>query len=1181
MRERQAARPRVSWIGALISLLCLAFLIVFSVFHWGDERQFALLLQRAEPFWLLLAVALQAGTYLCAGAIWGMVASAAGHRLAPTHLARLSVEKLSVDQFVPAGGLFGNVVVVNALRKKGLPATVATEALLVDLISHYLGLALLSLAALGVLWFHHRVTPVILGLVGLFGLLVAGVPSAIAWFLRHRDFQPGPRLRRFRASRRLLEVLRRVSPERVWNARLLLGATSFQIGIFVLDAATFWTVLHALGSPVHLLTTFAAVVVATIAGMFSLLPGGVGSYEAAAIGTLVLLDVPVEAALTGTLLLRGLTLWLPLVPGLLFARSDLVAEGGGEGGPGPEGEAVDPLLPLEELITRLASDRGGLTEEEAARRHLSWGPNAIGAPRSGGTLVGILRTLGNPLALILLAAAVAAAFLGQVADPLIITAVVLLSGAVNFWQSSRSAKAIERLQARIAPQATVIRGGSSRSVPREEVVVGDVVRLSAGDLVPADARLLEAVDLHVQQAALTGESIPAEKVASEGPLLLATPDAKELIFVGTSVVSGSATALVFAIGGSTQFGDVARRIAARPEETEFERGLRRFGMLILRTVVFLVLFIVIVGIAMEHDPLESVMFAVALAVGLTPEYLPMILTVTLSQGALRMAKEKVIVRHLASIQNLGSIDVLCCDKTGTLTTGEMRLDASVDPLGAPSERPLVLGSWNSALETGVKSPLDAAILLRAQAMPVEIEKIAEIPFDFERRRLSVVLREGGRVLLVTKGAPESVLSICEWVELAGEARPFDEALREAALGVFERISGEGYRALGVAYRALDGEGGVGRDAEAGLTFVGFLSFADQLLEGAAEAIEALRADGVEVKVLSGDNELVARTICKKVGLDVGAIASGERLAHLDALALARLAEETTVFARVSPAQKQRIVQALQHSGRVVGFMGDGINDAPSLHSADVGISVAGAVDVAQESSDILLLERRLEVLHGGILAGRRASANVLKYLLMGTSSNFGNMLSMAGAISFLPFLPMLPTQILVNNFLYDLAQITIPTDRVDPAYLRAPQRWDIGLVRRFMWTIGPLSSIFDFLTFGALLLVFRFGASEFQSGWFVESLTTQVLVVFVIRTMGRPWANRPSRPLALTVLVVVLVGIFLPFSPFAGPLGFTPLPWQFFAFIAAVIPTYLALVELVKTRLVRRVLAVEFSADTQ
>ncbi len=831
---------------------------------------------------------------------------------------------------------------------------------------------------------------------------------------------------------------------------------------------------------------------------------------------------------------------------------------------------IEPGAVLAQVLERLGTSRHGLSASEADRRLHDWGFNELTTRTWRAKVFGVARLIANPLVVILLVAGTASALLREVADAAIIFVIVLASSGLNAWQTLRSARAVRRLQRQIAPTATVLRDGMWVELPRRRIVAGDILRLSAGDMVPADARLLEATDLHVQQAALTGESLPAEKLPSDGALAKIGPESPALVYLGTSVVSGTATAVAFATGEHTAFGDIVERLAARPDETEFERGTRRFGLLILETVIVLVMFVLVVNVSLGGDMLQSLLFSVALAVGLTPEFLPMITTVTLAQGAIRMAREKVIVKHLSSIQNLGSIDILCSDKTGTLTVGTMSLDASLDPFGQPSSRPLALAQLNSRFETGIKSPLDAALLERAAVEPDGYAKTDEIPFDFERRRTSVVVENAGRRLLVTKGAPESVFDVSSSYEQGGAAHTLDAAARTRCEETFRALSQRGLRVLAVAHREVSAASGFTVADERELTLVEFVTFADHLLDGVAESIVRLRDDGVVVKILTGDNELVSRYICEQVGLEVGRIVLGSEVERMDDLALAHVAEHATVFARVSPAQKHRIIRALKLGRHVVGFLGDGINDAPSLHGADVGISVAGAVDVAREASDIILLERRLDVLHAGILAGRRSFGNVLKYVLMGTSSNFGNMLSMAGAAVFLPFLPMLPTQILLNNFLYDLAQVTIPTDRVDPVYIRRPQRWNIHLVRRFMLLIGPISSAYDFLTFFVLFRVFRFGETLFHTGWFLESLATQTLVLFVIRTVGRPWTDQPSTPLIVTTLAVVAIGAVLPFSSLAAPLGLGPLPLGYFAFLIAVVVTYLAIVEVVKRHVMRQ-----------
>lgn len=815
----------------------------------------------------------------------------------------------------------------------------------------------------------------------------------------------------------------------------------------------------------------------------------------------------------------------------------------------------------------------GLTTAEAARLLAEHGPNEPAPVRRLSALVQILQQFANPLVIILLVASAVSATVGERVDALIIVTMVVLSVTVSYWQGARSQQAAERLRASVTPTATVLRDGAWAEIPLRQIVPGDVFRLSAGDVVPADARLLDSRNLSVQQSMLTGESLPVDKTATPAPGAAdAGPEAPRLVFLGTSVVSGIATAIVTATGPSTLFGDIATRLTTRPPETEFEHGLRRFSLLILRTTVLLVLFIVLVGISMKHDAFESLLFAVALGVGLTPEFLPMITTVTLTKGALRMAAAKVIVKHLPAIQNFGSIDILCSDKTGTLTTGVMAFDRALDPTGAESPRAMMLAAVNSRFETGIRSPLDAAILERAATTGDAYRKVDELPFDFERRRLSVIVEtpdDRDNVLLITKGAPESVIDCCTAVEVGGKVAPLDAAARDACIAVNERLSGDGYRLLAVAFRRLPRRESYARSDESELVMVGFVSFTDPLLPDVADTLAELNGDGVTLKILTGDNLAVARHVCSTLGLDDTHLVAGTDLDGIDDAALGHLAEQASVFARVSPAQKNRIILALKRRGHVVGYIGDGINDAPSLHTADVGISVLGAADVAREAADVILGEHSLRVLHRGILEGRRASGNLMKYLLMGTSSNFGNMFSMAAASIFLPFLPMLPTQILLNNFLYDLAQVTIPTDNVDEAYVRRPQRWDMRVIRDFMLCIGPISSLFDFLTFYVLLRVFRAGEPLFHTGWFVESLATQTLVLFVIRTSGNPFRSRPSVPLATTTVSIVVLGVILPFTPLAAVLGFTPLPVSYWLFLAAAVAVYLGLVDIAKRWLLR------------
>jgi Mg2+-importing ATPase len=805
----------------------------------------------------------------------------------------------------------------------------------------------------------------------------------------------------------------------------------------------------------------------------------------------------------------------------------------------------------------------GLTSADAARRLAEYGPNEPVRVRRLSALRQLVRLFATPLVAILLVAAIVSAALGERTDAAIIVTIVVLGVGLNFWQTFRSGVAAEKLKASVMPTATVLRDGQWKEIQVRVVVPGDVFRLSAGDLIPADGRLVESRDLAVQESALTGESLPVDKHA---------PDR---VFLGTSVVSGTAVAVAENTGATTQFGNIAERLTSRAPETEFEHGLHKFSVLILQTTVALVLLILLISLALRRDPFESLLFAVALGVGLTPEFLPLIASIALTQGALRMAREQVIVKHLPAIQNFGSIDILCSDKTGTLTSGVMTLEQTVDASGAPSDRVFTLGYVNSRLQTGIRSPLDAAVLKYRDPDVSGYRKLDELPFDFERRRLSIAVELPGSTdrMLITKGAPEPILERAVSVEGAQGVTGLSDADRAAAIERYRQLSGEGLRVVAVAYRSLPIQPSYSVADEKDFVFAGFLAFADPILPGIGDIIAQLEADGVTIKIITGDSDVAAQHACDQVKFKTARIVTGDEIARLDDAALGHVAEEASVFARVNPAQKNRLILALKRRGHVVGFLGDGINDAPSLHSADVGISVMSATDVAREAASIILSRPGLDVLHRGIIEGRRASGNMMKYLLMGTSSNFGNMFSMAVASAFLPFLPMLPTQILLNSFLYDVAQITIPSDNVDPEYLARPQRWDIRIIRDFMIFIGPISSLFDFLTFYVLLRVFHATEAAFHTGWFVESLATQTLVLFVIRTMGNPLSkttSRPSRALTITTLATVTVGILLPVTPLGPALGFVVPPVRFGAFVTVATLAYLVLVQIGKRLLVRR-----------
>jgi Mg2+-importing ATPase len=840
----------------------------------------------------------------------------------------------------------------------------------------------------------------------------------------------------------------------------------------------------------------------------------------------------------------------------------------------PEAEIVFWQQSVPELLKRLNTSPAGLSSSEANNRLKQFGPNMLRRPRKRALVLQFLSRFKNPLVIILLIASAVSAFTGDVTSFLIISAIVIMSVSLDFIQEHRAGKAAEQLRQSVAIRVQALRDGKSIEIPASTLVPGDVVSLSAGDLIPGDGRVLVAKDFFVKQALLTGESYPVEKFFRDLPDAgQDMADAVNSVFMGTSVVSGSATVLVCRTGPDTSLGEISDTLTTKAPPTSFEQGTQRFGFLIMRFTILLVLFVVLANAYFHRPWLESFLFAVALAVGLTPELLPMVVSVTLARGAMRMAKKKVIVKRLESIHNLGSMDVLCTDKTGTLTEARIHLERHVDALGKDSSRVLELAYLNSFFESGLRSPMDDAILEHKEIDVTAWKKIDEVPFDFERRRVSVIVDNGKERLLVVKGAPDDILGFCILCEERGEGKP--ESMDEAALGrvraLHETFARDGFRVLGVAWKkvAQTEHHAVVTD-ETELVFAGFAAFFDPPKKSAQEALAKLFHAGVEVKVVTGDNELVTRHICEKLGLPITGILTGAEIQAMGDHAFSARVENVNLFCRVNPAQKNRVILALKQRGRVVGYMGDGINDAPSLHSADIGISVDSAVDIAKSAAEMILLEQDLNVLHDGVMEGRRTFGNIMKYIMMGTSSNFGNMFSMAGATLFLPFLPMLPVQILLNNLLYDVSEVPIPLDSVDEEYLTQPRHWNMNFIRNFMLSVGPVSSVFDFLTFYIMLHVFHAGEQLFHTGWFIESMATQVLVIFIIRTRRNPFKSRPNVWLTLCSLSVVFLAVLLPFTPLGGYFGFVPPPLSFYAILAGLVLFYLFAVEEIKQWFFRR-----------
>jgi Mg2+-importing ATPase len=823
-----------------------------------------------------------------------------------------------------------------------------------------------------------------------------------------------------------------------------------------------------------------------------------------------------------------------------------------------------------DLLARLGSSADGLAPGEAERRLAAVGPNAVEDADRAGALRLLARQFASPLVFILVFAAAISLILREWVDASIVIAVVVGSALLGFVQEYRAAVAVEDLKRRLALTSRVLRGGRETVIPISGVVPGDVVLLSAGNMVPADGRVLAAQDFLVSEAAITGESFPVEKRPGVAPAAAAPPARTNAVFLGSSVRSGTARVLVVETGRRTQFGAIAARLRVREPETGFARGVRHFGLMLVRLMFVIVLCVLAVNLALGRPTLDALMFAVALAVGLSPELLPAIVSVTLSAGARAMSRQGVIVRRLEAIESLGSIDVLCTDKTGTLTEGRVVLDQATDAAGEAAPEVLRLAYLNAAFETGIANPLDEAIVTAGTSAGMDTGgavKVDEIPYDFVRRRLTVVVDEGipGRRTIITKGAVTEVLDACATVAGAGGATALD-AGRRAVLDAWCAARGEeGFRVLAVATRSADAKADYDRSDEAGMTLAGFLVFSDPAKPDAADAVAALAALGVRTKVITGDNRYVAAHVAAGVGLDPSAMLTGEQLSRLRDEALWHLAPRTDLFVEVDPQQKERIVQALRRTGHVVGYLGDGINDAPALHAADVGISVDGAADVARDSADIVLTKPDLDVLRSGVEDGRRTFANTMKYIAITTSANFGNMVSMALAAPFLPFLPLLAKQILLNNFLSDIPSLAISTDRVDAATVARPRRWDVREIRRFMVVFGLVSSVFDLATFAFLLAVIDADAETFRTGWFVVSLLTELAVVLVLRTEGPMLASRPSRLLLWSTLAVMAATPFLAYlGPVSETFGFVPLTAVEMVAVLAIVAAYVVVTEAVK-----------------
>jgi P-type Mg2+ transporter len=842
------------------------------------------------------------------------------------------------------------------------------------------------------------------------------------------------------------------------------------------------------------------------------------------------------------------------------------------------GREIDfAAMSADAVLRSVIGNRQGLTATEAAARLVAGGKNEISQAKELHIVLKFLSYFKNPLIVILLAAAVVSAFMRDGASAAIIAVMAFCSVALDFFEEYSAGQAAKKLKETVKNTACVVRDGKQKEIKTSLIVRGDIIFVNAGDMIPADARIIEADDLFVDQSALTGESYPCEKNDGKGEG--GEPD-KRMLYAGTSVISGTATAVVVRTGNNTEFGHIAASLSRPEPKSEFEAGTAKFGIFIAKIVLYLVLFIFFFnvlrhlgsGAQFQYRVVQSFLFAVAIAVGVTPELLPMIVSVTMARGSLRMSKKGVIVKKLSAIPSFGSMDVLCTDKTGTLTENKIALVTYIDIDNKSSEDVLRNAYINSHFESGIENPLDKALLDFKKFPLPEFEKIDEIPFDFERRILSVIVREGKKRLMVSKGSPESLLSRCAFVRRQGKRAKLTAADLQLATARYDELSSQGNRVLAVAVKDIKTkQNAFSKNDESKLELLGFVSFLDPAKRGVGEVLSGLNEIGIEVKIITGDSELVTQKVCGDVGLAVKGFLTGSQIDHLTDPALRIRVLGTTIFARCSPIQKNRVISALRAKGRVVSYLGDGINDAPSLKAADVGISVNNGVDVAKEAADIVLTQKDLAVLKDGVIEGRKVFGNTMKYVMMGMSSNFGNMFSAAGAVMFLPFLPMLPIQILLNNFLYDLSQVTIPADNVDSDWLKKPHHWNIDFIKKLMLFFGPVSSIFDFMTFFVLYGLLASSESALQTGWFMESLATQILVIHFIRTRKVPFIqSRAAKYLMVSTFACVILGWVIPYTALGSFFRFEPLSAGIVGAIILIVAAYLAVVETVKRFFYRR-----------
>ena len=1150
----QASRPS-RWFAWGLGLALVAGISSVAL-HFSEAEEIAIIAEHARPSWLIVAVLLQLATYVAQGGIWRVIAKAAAFPLAFGTVFQLSLAKLFIDQALPSAGLSGTAAVSKYFEQRGMTKPSVMAVVVISLSSYFAVYAVLLLSALVLL----PVPAIARGIVMVTTVtFLAGCIFVVFALFKIAGSQGRltVALSRFQLLRPVMQSLAESDPKLMRNRRVFLTACACQTAIVMLDGATIWALLNALGETSSAVAVFSSFMISNLFRTLGVLPGGLGIFETSSVLTLQIIGVPLPVALSATLLFRGLSFWLPMVPGLYLARRMFAQRH-------PQSRAGLREYwsqPADQICRQLGTAPSGLTSDQAQRRLREFGRNELREARTMSHVDILLRQFASPLQLLLLFAAIIAAATGELTEAVIVGLILSASAFIQYRREYTAHAAAAALSARIKTRTKTLRDGHEQSLPIDEIVPGDIVLLAAGSLVPADALVVAADDSFVSESALTGESFPVEK--SAGVLPADTPLSKRsnCVHLGTNVRSGTLRCVVVATGASTQFGSIAGRLQLRSPQTEFDRGLMRFGYLLTSAMLVMVLIVFAAHMLAGRPVVETLLFAVALAVGLSPELLPAILSVNLARGAQVLASHGVLVRHLNAIENLGSMDVLCTDKTGTLTEGVISLEGGYDAHAAPAQATIELGAINAALETGLASPLDDAILNSCRPDVSKLRKLGEIPFDFVRRRVTVIVEHDGAALLITKGAFHEVLNACSF---RADGAPLDAPARSELERHHAEWGRRGIRVLAVATRQLAQRDKFGRECERDLSFAGFLTFLDRPKQGVAQAIDSLQRLGISIKLITGDTKLIAEHVAGLVELKHERVLTGEAVDQLDDAALWREAPRTDLFVELDPNQKERIIRALKRAGHVVGFLGDGINDAPAMHAADTSLSVEQAVDVAREAADFVLLERDLDVIRRGVEEGRRTFANTQKYVLTTTSANLGNMVSMALASLVLPFLPLTASQILLNNFLSDIPAVGMADDNVDRETIERPHRWDMRFIGRFMIEFGLLSSLFDLLCFGALLWIFHTSPAVFQTAWFVESLLTELMIALIVRTRGPFIASRPGTILLVSTFALAVLTPAIPFLPFVSALGFVPIPLAVLATLIAITIAYVVAAELTK-----------------